>query len=250
MATTMDRPFPVYFETTGTPNRLEVMIDFQAPVNDDAKQGMLEVMTTFAKLGAIGGLAGHNYDPGQTSLTLETSQIMSQGSHWVFQNVRIDPVSVFILLNMIHYIHMEDAPLTMVRIAWPAVSQLKDPMAIQFPERWPHLSFPVDIGNLLDDIDVDIKFNEPQENDVIQRIVETMSVWLLATHRGVYADDAFDPSESAVFLGPDVMDVSPDRIIWFIEIMRCNDSALDGLLNVLEWVHQRVARISRVEMGP
>jgi hypothetical protein len=123
-------------------------------------------------------------------------------------------------------------------------------MAIQFPEQWPQLSFRLDIGDLLDDIDVVIEFHEPQNDDVIERIVETMAVWLLATHRGAYADDAFDPSKSAVFLGPDVMDVSPNRIIWFIEIMRCNESALDGLLNLLEWVHQRVARISRVEMGP
>lgn len=75
-------------------------------------------------------------------------------------------------------------------------------------------------------------------------------MWLLSTHRGAYADDVFDPSKSAVFLGPDVMDVSPMRIIWLIEIMRCNESALDGLINLLEWVHQRLARISHVEIGP
>jgi hypothetical protein len=250
MPTKMDRPFPVYFETGGMQNMLDVMIDFQTPVSDDSKQGVLEVMKAFAKLGAIGGLAGTNCDPGQSGLFLETSQIIGQQSHWVFQDVRIDPASVFILLKMIHYVHMEDAPIAMVRITWPAVSELKHPAALRFPGRWTQLSFGLEIGDLLDDIDVDIKFSEHQENKVIERIVETMSVWLLATHRGAYADDAFDPSKTAVFLGPDVMDVSPGRIIWFIEIMRCNESALDGLLNLLEWVHQNVARISRVEIGP
>jgi len=246
----MERPFPVYFQTAGTQNKLEVIIDFQASVSDDAKQGVLEVMTTFTKLGAVGGLGGTNIDPGQSGLLLQTSQTAGQRSHWVFQDVRIDPASVFILLNMIHYVHIVEAPVAMVRIAWPAVGQLRDPMAIKFPEQWSKLSFRLEIGDLLDDFDVNIKFSEPQEDEVVQRIVETMSVWLQATHRGAYADHAFDPSKTAVFLGPDVMDISSDRIIWFIEIMRCNENALDGLLNLLEWVHQKAAPITRVEIGP
>ena len=246
----MNRPFAVYFDTAGTQNRMEIMIDFQVPVKDDAKEGVLEVMTTFAKLGAVGALAGHSFNPGQSGLILESSQIMTQGSHWVFQDVRIDPASLSVLLNMIHYIHLEDIPLKMVRIAWPAISQLKDPMAIQFPDRWPQLSFHLNIGDLLDDIDVVVGFADPQDDKGVERVVETMSVWLLATHRGAYADEAFDPSKAAVFLGPDVMDLSPERIIWFIEVLRCNESALDGLVNLLEWVHQRLAPISHVEIGP
>lgn len=250
MSTIMERPFPVHFEAAGLPESMEVSIDFQTPIGDDAKEGVLEVVKTFEKLGATGGLAGEKCDPGQSNLTLEASHITAQGSRWVFQDVRIAPASVFVLLNMIHYVHMEEIPVKMVRIVWPILSQLIDPMAIQFPEQWPQLSFRLDIGDLLDDIDVDIKFEKSHDDELSERIIETMSVWLLATHRGAYSDDAFDPSKSAVFLGSDVMDVSPDRIIWFIEIMRCNESALDGLLNLLEWVHQKVARISHVEMGP
>jgi len=106
------------------------------------------------------------------------------------------------------------------------------------------------IGELLDDIDVTVRFRQPQDETTIKRVVDAMSAWLLATHRGAYADDSFDPSKTAVFLGPDVMNLSPERVIWFIEVLRCNESALDGLVNVLEWVHQRVAPISQVEMGP
>jgi hypothetical protein len=229
---------------------MEVIIDYQTSADDNAKQGVQEVMTTFAKLGATGGLAGHICDPGQAGLNLKTNLITLQGGHWVFHDVRIDPASVFILLNMIHYIHLEEIPVKFARIVWPAITQLIDPMAIQFPERWSQLSFGLDIGDLLDDIDVVIEFEKSQDDELIEQIVETMSVWLLATHRGAYADDGFDPSKSAVFLGPDVMDVSPNHIIWFIEILRCNESALDGLLNLLEWVHQKMARISYVEMGP
>jgi len=249
MATIMERPFPVYFDPTNAQNKLEVVIDFQAPLNDEAKKRIQEVITTFTKLGSVGGLAGVNCNPGQSGLFLHTSQI-GQQSLWVFQEVYIDPASLFILLNMIHFIHIEDAPIAMVHILWSEISQIKDLMSIQFPRQWPQLSFPLEIGELLDVIDIEIRFREPQDIETIENVVDTMSIWLLATHRGAYADNSFDPSKTAVFLGPDVMDVSAERIIWYIDIMRCNESALDGFINLLEWIHQKISYISCVEIGP
>ena len=131
-----------------------------------------------------------------------------------------------ILLNMIHWVHLEVVRVQEVRLAWPAIQKVKDPLRIQFPGQWTQLSFPLDIGELLDDIDVEIKLGNTQASDVTAKIVDTMSIWLLASHRSAYADDFFNPSKSAIYLGPDVMDVSSDRIIWFIEIMRCDSSAL------------------------
>jgi hypothetical protein len=250
MATTMDRPFPVRFEVAGQAGRLEVSIEFQEVLDDVAKPRITEVMTTFARLGASGALAGRSHNPGQSSMTIGNSEFTAQRSSWVFEDARIDPASVCVLLNMIHYVHLEDAPVKIVRLAWPAIGRLKDPMAIQFPEQWPDLSFPLDDEDPTEDIDFVIELTRPQSPEVTEKIIDTMSVWLLASHRGAYADDSFDPSKSAVFLGPDVMDVSADRITWFIEVMRCSGSALDGLVNLLEWVHQRVAEISRVEIGP
>lgn len=250
MATTMIRPFPVRLQVAGQASTLEVAIDFHESLSDVAKQGITEVLTTFAKLGASGALAGRSQNPGQSSMTIGNSEFTSNTSSWMFEDVRIDPASVFVLLNMIHYVHLEDAPVKSVRLAWPGIGRLKDPMAIQFPEQWPDLSFALDDEDPTEDVDVVIDLSRPQPPEVTEKIIDAMSVWLLASHRGAYADDSFDPSKSAVFLGPDVMDVSPERIIWFIEVMKCSGSALDGLLNLLEGVHQRVAEISHVEIGP
>jgi len=250
MAITLDRPFPVRFQPTGHVHRLQVSIDFQTPLDDVVKERITEVMTTFARLGASGALSGRSYNPGKSSMTLANRQFTPQGSSWIFDDVRIDPASVFVVLNMIHYIHLEDAPIEIVRLAWSDLERLQDPMAIQFPEQWPDLSYELDDKDPTDDVDVVIELSRPQPPEVIEQIVDTMSVWLLASHRGAYADDSFNPSKSAVFLGPDLMDVSPDRIVWFIEVMRCSGRALDGLLNLLERVHQHVAEINRVEIGP
>jgi len=246
----MDRPFPVRFHTAGDVGRLEVSIDFQGLLDAVAKEGITEVMTTFGRLGASGALAGQSHNPGRSGLTIGNSRFTPHGGSWVFEDVRIDPASVGVLLNMIHYVHLEDAAVKAVTLSWPAIERLQNPMALQFPEQWADLSFQLDDEDPDDDVDVVIEFLRPQAPDVTETIVDTMSVWLLASHRGAYADDSFNPSKTAIYLGPDVMSVSPERIIWFIEIMRCNESALDGLVNLLEAAHQRVAEISRVEIGP
>ena len=103
-----------------------------------------------------------------------------------------------------------------------------EPLAVRFPEAWPNQSFVLEIGDLQSDIDLDIELAVPQPNEKTEAIVHTMAMSLLATHRGAYADDIFDPSNSIVYLGPDVMDVSPNHIVWFIEVLRCNELALDG----------------------
>jgi hypothetical protein len=250
MAPTLTRPFSVQFLTTGQVNRLELSIEFQQPLDETAREGITEVMTTFGKLAATGALAGRSHNPGLSSMMLAGSDFSAQGTSWVFEDVRIDPTSIFVLLNMIHYVHLEDVSVRVVRLAWPEAERLSDPMTIQFPAQWPDLSYVLDDEDPTEDVDVTIELRKPEPPEVTEAIVDAMSVWLLASHRGAYADDSFDPSKSAIFLGPDVMDVSPDRIVWFIEVMRCSGSALDGLLNLLERVHQRVAEISRVEIGP
>jgi hypothetical protein len=119
---------------------------------------------------------------------------------------------------------------------------------MQFPELWPQLSYLLNIGDLQGDVDLNIELEQPQTEQVTERIVNIMAMWLLATHRGAYADDSFDPSESRVYLGPDVMSVKPERIIWFIETLRCDERALDGMLNLLEWISQKIAPIRHVQL--
>jgi hypothetical protein len=253
MATaTMQRPFPFSFEATDLEagDRMEVVLEFRSIAADEAQRGVREVLGAFAGLGAVGGLAGRALDPGRSGLTVEDGRVDAERSVWSFRDVHIDPAALFILANMLHYVHLEDVPLRLARVRWPGAAEFDGPSVVEFPEQWRNPSFGLEIGDLLDDIELDIEFVTPQDEATLAKVVDAMSAWLLATHRGAYADDAFDPAKTAVFLGPDVMSVAPERIVWYIEIMRCNESALDGLLNVLEWAHQNVAPISRVELGP
>jgi hypothetical protein len=249
-AALLPRPFPISFEATDAQGGLEIALDFAAPAGDEARRRVEEVLTSFGGLGAVGGFAGRDIDPGRSGLTLDEQRTGPWGAVWRYRDVRIDPASLFIAANMVHYIHLEDVPLRLARILCSDEVPPGRPNVVHFPELWRRPSFRLDFGDLLDDLDVVVRLQVPQTPDRLARIVDAMSAWLLATHRGAYADDSFDPSETAVFLGPDVMDVRPDCIVWYIDIMRCNENAVDGLLNVLEWAHQHVAAIASVEVGP
>jgi|GEM_PF-5393035 len=250
MASELTRPFAVRVDTSGRADELDVWMDFEEPVGDPARVAVTEVMATFAALGATGGLSGASREPARGSITQGVRDLTKFAGHWVYENVLIDPAAFCVLLNMIHWVHVESIGIRELRVRWEPIGQLGNPMEIQFPGRWPRLSFALDIGDLIDDVDLDIEFEAPQAEEVTERVVEVMSRWLLASHRGAYGDESFDPPRSCIYLGPDVMDVSPERITWFIEVLRCSESALDGIANVLEWVHHKVAPIRRVEIGP
>jgi len=248
----MTRPFPVQFSLHASPDVLEISIAFRAALDVALEKNVAEVLTAFGRMGSVGGLSGESSNPALASLKLISRDFVLKRTQWIFGDVRIDPASLSILLNMIHYIHLEDAAVESVLIAWQGYRREMGISAIKFPKLWPQLSFQLEFGNMLGDgdIDVTVTFKEPQNENVLEQVVDAMSAWLLASHRGAYADESFNPSKTAIFLGPDVMTVSPDRIIWYIEVMRCNESAFDGLINLLEWVHWHVARISIVEVGP
>jgi hypothetical protein len=246
----MKRPFPVQFELLTIAQVMEVDINFAAPIDEANVRNVSEVLTAFGRLGAVGGLAGEFDNPAISNLALISSEFKPLTSRWVFSERNIDQAAISILLNMIHYVHLEEAPIAGVRIGWQKLRTIQDPLALSFPSLWPRLSFKLEFGEMLDDIDFLVRFVESQEKEVLDSVVDTMAAWLLATHRGAYADESFNPSKTAVFLGPDVMNVSPRQIIWYIEVMRCNEDALNGLINLLEWVHAKIAPIEAVEVGP
>ena len=118
MPLSIARPFSVSLDTSGSAASLEVWIDFERSVGDEAAVGVREVMTTFAALGSTGGLAGEQFDPAKTSMKLTASQLSNFAGHWIFEDVLIDPASSCILLNMIHWVHLEMVPVQQVRLAW------------------------------------------------------------------------------------------------------------------------------------
>ncbi|WP_320231426.1 hypothetical protein [Mesorhizobium montanum] len=231
-------------------SELVVNLALAHPPDDRALTGITDVWKAFQGLAECGGLSGETHDPGLARALVRTIDLRERTVSAAFRDVIIDPASLFVLANMLHWLHEKIIPLQRATILWPAHERVVRTDEPQFPDPWPRYSFELEIGELIDDIDLEIELTAPQPKAVTDQVVDALSAWLLATHRGGFANEMFKPEESIVFLGPDVMNVEADYVAWFIKIMRADESALDSLLNVLEWVHQNVAPIRSVSLGP
>lgn len=242
-------PFAVALDVPHSLDAIEVRVAFAAGVADDDARDATEVMAAYASLGAVGALSGLHLRPSQARLALSDVRIDGPQGRWSFTGADVDPCALFVLLNMLHWVHLEIAPLARATIAWPENRRPSDTQRPCFPGACESLSFDCDFDDEGRAIDVTVDFAAPQPEPVVRQVVDAMSRWLLATHRGAYANAAFDPSNSLVAMGPDVMSLSADRVIWYLDQIRCDDAALDGLVNVLEFVSHRIAPIRRVHFS-
>ncbi|MER8528443.1 MULTISPECIES: hypothetical protein [unclassified Mesorhizobium] len=246
----MNRPFALSVLPNAHQRELVVNLVLARSPDDQALIGIADVLKAFQGLAECGGLAGETHNPGMARALVSTTELREKTVSATFRDIVVDPASLFILANMLHWLHEKKIPLQRVSVLWPANERVVSTDEPQFPGPWPRYSYDVEIGDLIDDIDLEIELTAPQPKAVTDRVVDALSAWLLATHRGGFANEMFKPEESVIFLGPDVMNVEADYIAWFIEIMRTDESALDSLLNLLEWVHQNVAPIRTVSLGP
>jgi hypothetical protein len=244
------RPFPISIASGARPDEILVRAELSHPLDAEAEVGVKDVVQAFAGLASRGGLSGTLHNPGAAPEVVVDLRWDDRRIEVAYREVAVDPGALFILVNMFHWLHRKIVPITGLSVSWPARSRIIDPYEPDFPEQWPNLSYEFQSDDeMAGDIDVEIYLARAESPETTRAIVDAMSKWLLATHRGAFANDMFAPQESAVYLGPDVMLVEPDYVVWFIDLMRTDDAALESLLNVLEWVHQRVASIRAVTFG-
>ena len=246
----MNRPFSVQMMVSDRPGILELKLIFGEVVKDNAKVAVYEIMMAFESLGKYGALSGTTINPIATNIELENCDILETTGLWSFRLVKVDSASLCILLNMVHWLHLEIIPVKAVIVCWPPNNALTEPVELRYPGRWPNISYDINIGELISEIDLEIEFVNSQQQQTLDEIILVMSKWLLATHRGAYTDEDFGPSKSYILFSPDVMDVKPERIVWFFDVFTCHDGAWDGLFNLLEYVHNKIASIKGVQLLP
>ncbi|AZO71122.1 hypothetical protein [Mesorhizobium sp. M1D.F.Ca.ET.043.01.1.1] len=246
----MKRPFALSAMPNSHRSELVVNLVLARSPDNQALTGIADIWRAFQGLAECGGLSGAMHDPGLARALVCTTDLKETTVRASFRDLVVDPAGLFVLANMLHWLHEKIIPLQRATILWPANERVVRTDEPQFPDPWPHYSFELEIGDLIDDIDLEIELMAPQPKAITDRVVDTLSDWLLATHRGGFANEMFKPAESIVFLGPDLMNIEADYVAWFIEAIRADESALDSLLNVLEWIHQNVAPIRSVSLGP
>ncbi len=191
----MDRPFPISVESSKRPGDLIIEASFARTADDAVRIAIDDVIGAFAKLSAIGGLAGERLDPASARKTEAQTRLNSTAMRASFQNCFVDPAGLFVLVNMMHWLHSKISPIESLKIFWPAGQQIVSVYEPEFPGRWPRYSFELEIGDLNEDIDVEIELENSQPETVLKRVVDAMASWLLVTHRGGFANDVFAPAE-------------------------------------------------------
>jgi hypothetical protein len=167
---TIDRPFAIRFDANGGEDELEIVIDFQRALDDGVRQGVTEVMTTFGTLGASGVLAGDGHYPSRASMTVKASEFWPERCHWSFRDVRIDCASACILMNVVHYLPLgrsaDRNAAGRVPDDWSPERSDDAPISRAIASTVVSLN----IGDLLDDIDVVVEMVEPQADEITNKL--------------------------------------------------------------------------------
>ena len=249
----MDLPFSFEVRPSGAPSTLLACGSFERTLEEAQRVGIEQALRAFAELGKMGALSGSSISPAVSTIETAACDLSGRIVELRLAACRIDPLSLSMLANIFHWVHLEVAPLVAVTIEWEQAAAWPNTAVREFPGQWLQPSFAFAEGDLDGggDVDVGIEFLETRDVDANRAFVENvLGTWLLATHRGAFADDVFSPAESAVYLGPDVMTIEPDRVVLHVEDVRCDEAAWSALVNLLEGIHHRGIPLRRVELGP
>jgi hypothetical protein len=242
----MPRPFVVTFRPVASQDVLDVRLSFAAPGSAEQLSTMslfLKEVFDFLRCGAAGG---DGVDPAAVSLTPAPPVMDPGGVHFALSQVRLASASMSCLLNMLEWGHHHIAPLLGVSVSWAPANLLPDPLALLFPSAWP-ASYPLEIEDLERRFTIAVELDRPHTEEEIERIeVASIAAWATGLNRGAYGNEHLRPAECALLLTEDAVEILPNGFVWFVDALRCDDAALDGLTNALERMHRTIAVIRRV----
>ncbi|MER9028509.1 hypothetical protein [Mesorhizobium sp. LNJC405B00] len=207
-----------------------------------------DVLSVFANLADHGGLSGDSIYPGAFQGLTWRVTLSQRSAQCSLQNLIVDPSSHFILVNMLHWFHIKVSSLRSAFILWPPEQLVKDASFVEFPSTFPKLSFNQRIDEISDEFDIEVDLDGLASDDILKQFVDVVDIWFMATHRGAFSSDTFEPSASGVFPGEDI-DIEPDSLIWYVDRFRTQMEALDSLLNIFEWLHHNIFRIKEVTIS-
>jgi hypothetical protein len=245
----MKRPFAVEIAPANAAGELRLQVTFQAAVELDLAEQVELVVGEFVGLAWSGALGSAELYPADTSITAGTPHTAASGVSQTFLRVELAPAALTCLLNMLEWVHYHVTPLSCVRIAWDAAAVEPQPLELGFPSVWSAPGFSVEVDELERRFEIEILFSDPLPEAEAEAINGHLGLWFAAVGRGAYGDARIPPKDSVIYFTDDVIETSAQRTIWFIDVFRCADAALDGLINALASAHRRLAKIEGLVIG-
>lgn len=236
-------PFPV--NVTGDLTRggpAELVINAYDPL--EAELMVTAAVTTFAKLGAVGGLAGAVLPPNESCFALAQDQPVKHANElvWTISSIAIAPQSLTLFLNMLEAI---DEGVNMVVVTASGTDSLQKLAVDDFPLATDSRNFVVDSELLGPNVFVEVIFRVAPPESVHERIISAVEAWALAGMTGAFrhadtpaASSFIPPIENEKFL--------LDALTFSLEGVGAHDAAFDTLINVLNWISINIAEIESV----
>lgn len=207
------------------------------------------VMTKLSCLGSVGGFCGPANDRATASVTV--SDASSTNAHELrceFAIREVSPFAAQALANVVEFFSRRVLPLSFVVIEAPAdLSPGTWPKDNRFTGRLP---FAVEDERVhaASGFDIAIHTKGPQPEELMLRIEDAYGHWFSAVNLGCFASETYPPAECIVYPGDETV-IEADSIRLSIDrFLFLESEGIDSLLSVLQWAHERIAEIARVEI--
>ena len=246
----MRRPFAVRLSSSAPDAVLQARIEFIVPLADEFAARAVKVGQQFFELANAGALCGDRLAPAASGIG--SSKLTHADSHvdWLFTEVAIDPLSIHVLLNMVHALHENFAKVRSVHVTWPLLREVDHATQASFPKISAPLPFPFSYDPDATSFDIALDFDSPQDEAVVEAINETLGCWLRAVFCGAYGDESSPPQINRVRFDTEApCTLDTDSLVWAIERFQSTSFALAGMVNVVSRIHHTLAPIQRLYIG-
>jgi len=210
----------------------------------ESKFHVTSLLSSFTKLGSLGGLTGKLELPGEAMMTMEKQLIDDTRGEWCIVLSNVDIHAITTLYNVIVFSHLNLDPFkhALIQSTVSAESLLEVPSGVT-----PNLPFVAQITVNSDEVSISVEFASQMLEVECKKVESLLLSWAYITAAGGFENNIWTvrrpllvPNDDPYWIGTEV---------WLhLEDCAFSETAFDSLVNGLCGVHSHICPINRVEI--
>jgi hypothetical protein len=233
---------------------LTIRVLLAETVSTDAAEAIDSTVLPFLLMATSGAFAGELIQPSTSTVeSWEDAVIHGSIIQWSLTAVTCDPQAWVVLAQMLLVDHREHP---IVRIEIADTSRPSEMTGVvtgmsrfnPYPNRWAEIRFPIDFyEDLPKNFTVYVGFARLLSEDDKERISEELSAWAPGLMLGAYGVAPVPPDKCTALPDEDVVFVD-NTFEWAITRFKAHSAAIEGLINVLASISQKVVQVTEVRV--
>lgn len=220
----------------------------------NATEALDSTVLPFLLMATSGAFAGESVQPWTSTVdSWEDPVVHGSTIEWSLTGVTCDPQAWVVLAQMLLVDHREH-PIVTIEIADSSgPSEMIDVVTGMsrfnpYPQRWAGIRFHIDVEiDGSNNFTVYAGFGRPLSDDDKERIDEELSAWAPGLMLGAYGVAPVPPDKCTALPDEDVVFVD-HTFEWAIARFRAHTGAIEGLINVLASISQKVVEVTEVRV--